>query len=278
MELSQLNTSSRFRRKHNFFGAPKIRSVRCDVLRDFFRLCWVFPLINLVCLLGWPFYIILYNNMNFYENVHDQKIYNYSSLISYIAGYICFIKTSNSIKNPTNSWKNNYIDSSQVDKRLVNQMREYKFELKQVDKDYWLAAIQYNISRILKKYFATAMWKEKNNRNIEIYQKWLLFLPDIKCKLKLADVLLLSTCVMNKGIISGATDIIQELAKRLKLLNKIIKNKLFLFEKNLIIVQNRWCKIYWRQKEVLLLNKFNWLEQMAIFFLLTDKSDIYAVW
>ena len=36
-ELSRLNTSSRFRRKHNFFGAPKIRSVST------WRITWLLP-------------------------------------------------------------------------------------------------------------------------------------------------------------------------------------------------------------------------------------------
>ena len=75
-------------------------------------------------------FFISYNNINFYENVHDQKIYNCNDLISYIIGYIYFIKTSNGIENPTNSWKDKYIDSSQVNKRLVNQLRESNFELK----------------------------------------------------------------------------------------------------------------------------------------------------
>lgn len=63
-------------------------------------------------------FFILYDNMNFYENVYDQRIYNRSSLISYTAEYIYFIKTLNSIEDSTNSWKDEYIDSSQADKRL----------------------------------------------------------------------------------------------------------------------------------------------------------------
>ncbi len=51
------------------------------------------------------------------------------------------MKTLNGIKNPTNSWENEYIDSSQVDKRLVNQLRESDFELKQVDEDHRSAAV-----------------------------------------------------------------------------------------------------------------------------------------
>ncbi len=67
--------------------------------------------------------------MNFYENVRDQRIYNRSGLISYTAGYIYFIKTPNGIENLIDSWEDEYIDSSQVDKRLVNQLKESDFEL-----------------------------------------------------------------------------------------------------------------------------------------------------
>ena len=59
----------------------------------------------------WRFFI-LYDNMNFYQNVYNQKIYNRSSLVSYITGYICFMKTANSMEDQINSWKDKYIDSN----------------------------------------------------------------------------------------------------------------------------------------------------------------------
>lgn len=65
--------------------------------------------------------------MNFYKNTRNQKIYNCSNFISYITRYIYFIKTPNNIEGLTNSWKNNYINSSQVEKRLINQLRENNF-------------------------------------------------------------------------------------------------------------------------------------------------------
>lgn len=58
--------------------------------------------------------------MYFYKIVCDKKIYNCNGLVSYIVGYIYFIKTLNSIKNLTNNLENEDINSSQVDKRLVN--------------------------------------------------------------------------------------------------------------------------------------------------------------
>ena len=39
-------------------------------------------------------FFILYNNMDFYENVRDQRLHNRSAIINYTFGYICFIKPS----------------------------------------------------------------------------------------------------------------------------------------------------------------------------------------
>lgn len=183
-------------------------------------------------------FFISYNNMNLYENGRDQRIYNRNGLVSYTAGYICFMKTANSIHGPTNSWEEKYIDSSQVDKRLVNQLREHDFELKQADKDYQSAAVRYTISGVLEQYFATAIRKEKNNRNIPIYQKWPLPLRDIKCRLKLADILPLPTFAINKGIIPRTINIVQELAKRLEPSDEVIRSKLILLKRDLMTVRN----------------------------------------
>lgn len=57
-------------------------------------------------------------------------------------------------------------------------------------------------------------------------------LPDIRCQLEKADILLFPTLVMNKGLIPGSINIVQELAKRLELLDEVIKNKLILLKKD----------------------------------------------
>lgn len=68
-------------------------------------------------------FFISYDNMNFYKNIHDQRIFNRNGLINYTIRYIYFMKTSNSIENLGNSWENQYIDCSQIDRGLVNQLR-----------------------------------------------------------------------------------------------------------------------------------------------------------
>lgn len=48
-------------------------------------------------------FFILYDDINFYQNVCNQKIFNCSTLVSYIARYICFMKSLNGIENKNNS-------------------------------------------------------------------------------------------------------------------------------------------------------------------------------
>ena len=99
-----------------------------------------------------------------------------------------------------------------------------------MDKDHQSAAVQYTIFGVFKQYFATAMQKQKNDYNILIHRKWLLPLPDMRCRLEKADILLLLTLAINKGTILGSINIVQKLTKRLELLDKVIKNKLILFK------------------------------------------------
>ncbi len=94
-------------------------------------------------------FFMLYDNMNFYENIRDQRIFNRNALVNYTAGYICFMKTPNGIDNPDHSWEDQYLDRSQIDRRLVNQLRNKDFELTQADFDYRSAMIRYSISGVL---------------------------------------------------------------------------------------------------------------------------------
>lgn len=73
-------------------------------------------------------FFISYDNMNFYKNVYDQRIFNRSAFVSYTARYISSMKSWNSMKNKDNSWKDEYIKRNQVDKRLVNQLRYQDFD------------------------------------------------------------------------------------------------------------------------------------------------------
>lgn len=78
-------------------------------------------------------FFILFDNMNFYENVRNQRLFNRSSLLNYTAGYIGFMKTNHRIEDGADSWEEQYIDDSQIDQKLVNELRNKDFDLTQAD-------------------------------------------------------------------------------------------------------------------------------------------------
>lgn len=153
-------------------------------------------------------FFILYNNINFYENVCNQRLFNCNSLLNYTARYICFMKTNHRIENGADSYKEQYIDNSQIDQKLVNKLRNKDFNLTQANQNYCSAVIWYIILRVLQQYFATAMRRKKDDRNIPIYRKWLFPLPDIKCRPDTVNVLPLLIFASNEATISGTIDII----------------------------------------------------------------------
>lgn len=116
-------------------------------------------------------FFISYNNMNFYENVRNQRLFNCSFLLNYIVGYICFMKTNHCIEDGTDSWEEQYIDDSQIDWKLINELRNKDFDLTQADQDHCSEAIRYIIFGVLHQYFATAMRRQKDDRNIPIHRK-----------------------------------------------------------------------------------------------------------
>ena len=213
-------------------------------------------------------FFILYDNINFYENVCNQRLFNRSSLLNYTAGYIYFMKTNHCIEDSANRWEEQYINNSQIDWKLINELRNKDFDLTQADQDHCSAAIRYIIPRVLHQYFATAMHRQKNDCNIPIHRKWPSPLPDIKCKPDIANVLPLPTLASNKAIISGTIDIVQELGKRLELTNEVVRDKLILLKGDLMTIHNCRRAIFWWQAELLPLNRYSWLEPMAGLFYL----------
>ncbi len=137
-----------------------------------------------------------------------------------------------------------------------------------MDEDHQSAAIQYTISGVLEQYFATTMRKQKNDCNIPIYRKWPSPLPDIRCRLKKADILPLPSFAMNESTITRSIDIVQELAERLELLDEVIRDKLILLKGDLMTVRNCRHAIDRWQEEILPLDRFHWLEPVAGLFYL----------
>ena len=147
------------------------------------------------------------------------------------------MKTPNGIENPDQSWEDQYLDRSQIDRRLVNQLRNEYFELNQANFDHRSAVVRSNISGVLEQYFATAMRKQKNHRNIPIYRKWASPLADIRCSLEKADILSLPTLAYNEGTISGTIDIIRELTERLELIDEVVRDKSIFIKGDLMTVR-----------------------------------------
>lgn len=73
--------------------------------------------------------------MNFYENVCDQQTFNSSTLISCTTEYLCFIKISNGNENPDHSWEDQYLDHSQINRGLINQLKNKDFDFTQANFD-----------------------------------------------------------------------------------------------------------------------------------------------
>lgn len=74
-------------------------------------------------------FFILYDNMNFYENVCNQRLFNCNALLNYTTRYISFIKTNHYIKDDAESYKKLYINNSQIDRKLVNELINGDFNL-----------------------------------------------------------------------------------------------------------------------------------------------------
>ena len=54
-------------------------------------------------------FLILYDNINLYENVRDQRLHNQSAIVNYISGYIYFMKPLKGGRQ-NNTWLERYID------------------------------------------------------------------------------------------------------------------------------------------------------------------------
>lgn len=203
--------------------------------------------------------------MNFYKSVRDQRLHYRSAMVNYTAGYICFTKTPGEDDRDI-TWAEQYIDSNQIDQRLVNEPTNEEFDLGEADLSHRLVVNRHTISEVLGQYFSTSMRKQKNNYNIPIYRKWPSPLPDVKCKDESADILPFSTFAFNEGTITGTIEIIRGHVERLRLSDEVVRNKIILLKRDLMTISNCRRAIYWRQDELLPSARFHWLEPVAGLF------------
>lgn len=61
--------------------------------------------------------------MNFYEKAYNQRLYNRGALFSYIAGYMYFINTPESLASSDNNWYKRYLNTNKVDKKAGKNVK-----------------------------------------------------------------------------------------------------------------------------------------------------------
>lgn len=78
------------------------------------------------------YFFITYNNINFYDHVRDQQLHNQSTLVNYTGRYIYFIKIPEESRE-NNTWLERYINFTQINQRLINDVANEVFDLTQID-------------------------------------------------------------------------------------------------------------------------------------------------
>ena len=106
-------------------------------------------------------FFISYNNKNFYEKAHDQRLHNRGAFFSYTAGYVCFMNTLESSTNSDNNWYKRYLNANQVDRKAVNDVKSDNLELNSIALNHQSAAIRHIASEVLSRYFVQVIQKEK---------------------------------------------------------------------------------------------------------------------
>lgn len=99
--------------------------------------------------------------MNFYEKSRNQRLHNKATLISYTAGYLCFMNTPGSSDSSTDNWYKRYLSSNQVDRKAMKLLTNEDLVVNNIAISHRSAAVRYTISEVLSHYFTQAMRKDK---------------------------------------------------------------------------------------------------------------------
>lgn len=106
-------------------------------------------------------FFISYDNINFYEKAHDQRLHIREALLSYTAGYMYFMNIPRSLANSDNNWFKCYLNDNQIDKKALNDVKSDNFKLDSIVLNHQFTAIYHIVSEMLSKYFGQAIQKEK---------------------------------------------------------------------------------------------------------------------
>lgn len=104
------------------------------------------------------FFILLYN-MNIYKDLCDQRIYNCIAIMHYMVEYVYFMKTPENINNNNIIWVKRYINTNQIDWKLMNKLSYENFKLSEKDSSHSSAAMHYNFFMVLNRFFFAAVPK-----------------------------------------------------------------------------------------------------------------------
>lgn len=111
------------------------------------------------------------------------------------------------------TWFEHYINLDQIDWRLVNTFVNEDFDLTQPDHDHWSATNWYIFSEVLGQYFSKLMYKQKIIQGVLIYWKWKTFLPNIRYRNEVTDILQLPALSYKKSSIANTIKIVWEIVK-----------------------------------------------------------------
>lgn len=176
---------------------------------------------------------ILYDNINFYEKIGDQRLYNKAYLVNYIARYIYFMNVVDKSTLP-------YINSDQVQHKVFSNLIANNFLLDQVGLNYQAVTTRFILDHALKQHFALVIRKQKYiivGKVIPKFINWQISLKDIQCPIKKADIILNPILPLNKAIISETIDILYSLIERQGLEN-VVKDKVVPIKGNYLIIGN----------------------------------------
>ncbi len=206
-------------------------------------------------------FFISYDNMNFYEKVRDQRLYNKAHIVNYTAGYVCFMNAADGSPLP-------HLNGNQVQREAFSSLVASDFLLDQVELNHRTAASRYIFGRALEQHFAPAMRKQKHVVNGKVMPKffnWPMPLKDIRCSVRKADVILLPILPLNKASIAETVDILRCLVERLEL-SGIVEDTIVPIKGDYLTVRNVTRAIYWKQNEPDKLYRFSWVEPIAGLF------------
>ena len=110
-------------------------------------------------------FFISYNNMNFYKNIYDQRLYNKAHRVNYTSRCICFMIALNGSFLP-------HISCENVNYDAINSLTAKDFLLDKVEYNHCSAAMHFILTCTLEKYFSMELKAQKHVRERKLLPKY----------------------------------------------------------------------------------------------------------